>query len=65
MLNIVIVEDEFMIRNGLCQLIPKLNPDFHIVGSAENGYDGMNLIKKLQPDVAICDIRMKKQTVLI
>lgn len=60
MLNIVIVEDEFMIRNGLCQLIPKLNPNFHIVGSAENGYDGMNLIKKLQPDVAICDIRMKK-----
>ena len=60
MLNIVVVEDEFMLRNGLCQLIPRWDPEFHIVVSAENGYDGMNLIRKLQPDVAICDIRMKK-----
>ncbi|NCB94146.1 MAG: response regulator [Clostridia bacterium] len=62
MLNIVIVEDEYTIRNGLCHLIPKLSPDFRVIGSAENGYEGMQLIKKLSPDIAICDIQMKKET---
>lgn len=60
MLKIVVVEDEYTIRNGLCQLIPRLKKSFCIVGSAENGYEGMQLIRRLNPDVAICDIRMKK-----
>lgn len=58
-MRIVIIEDEYRIRQGLCQLIPKLSPDFQIVGSAENGYDGMYLIKELLPDVAVCDVEMK------
>ena len=60
MLNIVIVEDEFVIRNGLCHLIPKLSSNFHVIGSAENGYEGMQMIKNLRPDIAICDIQMRK-----
>lgn len=60
MLNIVIVEDEFIIRNGLCQLIPKLGKNFHVIGSAEDGYEGMQMIRKFRPDLAICDIQMKK-----
>ncbi len=58
MIKIVIVEDEFTIRNGLCQLIPRLSKEFQVIGSAENGYDGMKLIRQYQPDLAICDIRM-------
>lgn len=58
-MRIVIIEDEYRIRQGLCQLIPKLSPDFELIGSAENGYDGMYLIKEHQPDVAICDVKMK------
>lgn len=58
-MNIVVIEDEYRIRHGLCQLIPKLDPDFHVVGSAENGYDGMYLIKEKLPDVVICDVEMK------
>ena len=60
MLNIVVVEDEYTIRTGLCRLISKLSDDYHVIGSAENGYDGMLLIKQCQPDLAICDIKMGK-----
>lgn len=60
MLRIVVVEDEYTIRNGLCQLIPRLSSSFQVIGNAANGYDGMQLIRQLQPDIAICDIRMKK-----
>lgn len=59
MLKIVVVEDEYIIRNGLCQFIPKLKESFRIVGSAENGYEGIQIIHKTKPDVVICDIRMK------
>lgn len=62
MLNIIIVEDEFIIRNGLCHLIPKLNEKYRVIGSAEDGYEGLQLIKRLKPDIAICDIQMKKLT---
>lgn len=62
MLNIVVVEDEFTIRNGLCHLIPKLNENYRVIGSAEDGYEGLQLIKRLKPDIAICDIQMKKLT---
>ena len=58
-MRIVVIEDEYRIRQGLCQLIPKLSPDFQLAGSAENGYDGMYLIKEVQPDVAVCDVEMK------
>lgn len=58
-MKIVVVEDEYRIRQGLCQLIPKLSPEFQLAGSAENGYGGMYLIKELQPDVAVCDVEMK------
>ena len=58
-MRIVVIEDEYRIRQGLCQLIPKLSPDFELAGSAENGYDGMYLIKEQLPDVAVCDVAMK------
>lgn len=62
MLNIVVIEDEFTIRNGLCHLIPKLDENYRVVGSAEDGYEGLQLIKRQKPDIAICDIQMKKLT---
>lgn len=58
-MNIVVVEDEYMIRSGLCNLIPKLKDSFRVIGSAENGYEGVQLISRTKPDVVICDIRMK------
>jgi len=60
MINIVIVEDEYRVRQGLRNLITKLDLACKVVGEAENGYDGLLMINDLQPDVVITDIQMPK-----
>lgn len=57
-MRIVIVEDEQSIRNGLKNLVEKINPNYHVVGSAANGIHGLNLVKEQLPDVVITDVRM-------
>lgn len=59
-MRIVVVEDEVATRRGIIKLIKKVNPEFVVVGEADNGYDGMLLIKELHPDVVIADIVMPR-----
>jgi len=59
-MNIVVVEDEGRTRRSIVKLINKINPEFRVIGEADNGYDGMLLIKSLCPDVVIVDIMMPK-----
>ena len=59
-MTIVIVEDEPVIRNGLSNIIDKMSADYQVVGTAQDGYEGMLLIKQYHPDLAICDIRMDR-----
>lgn len=58
MLKVLIVEDEDMIRKGLAYTIDWLSMDCMIVGEAENGLIGLELIKKHNPDIVILDIIM-------
>lgn len=58
MIKIVIVEDEFRIRQGLGNLIKKINPECCVVGEAENGYEGLKIIRNAEPNVVITDIQM-------
>lgn len=60
MKRIIVVEDEFRIRQGLVNLIKKINPECKVVGEAENGYEGLKLIRDLGPDFVITDIHMPK-----
>lgn len=62
MIRIVIVEDEVRIRQGLGNLISKIDPDCRVVGEAENGYEGLKMIRDLTPDMVITDIRMPKMS---
>lgn len=59
-MRIIIVEDELRVRNGLINLIQKLSSDYKIVGDAENGYEGVKMIRDQDPDVVISDIKMPK-----
>lgn len=54
----VVVEDEILIREGLCKLMCKMFPDIHIEGVAGNGQEGLAYIKEYQPDLVITDIKM-------
>jgi len=57
-MRIVIVEDEEKTRNGLANLIKKLAPHYSVIGTAENGIEGLKLVENTMPDVIISDIIM-------
>ncbi|WP_373546247.1 response regulator [Chamaesiphon sp.] len=57
MINILIVDDQHLIRQGLKALL-ELEPDLQIVAEAENGQIALDRVKELQPDVVLMDIRM-------
>ena len=57
MITILIVDDQNLIRQGLKALL-ELESDMKIVGEAENGQIAINLVRELQPNVILMDIRM-------
>ncbi len=57
-MDILIVEDEILIRDGIKTLLSKMEDDWTVVGEATNGKDGLQLLQQYQPDVVITDIKM-------
>ncbi len=57
-MKIVVVEDEASIRNGLEKILPRLDPGYELVGAADNGLEGIELIAHTRPDLVIMDIQM-------
>ena len=57
-MKIIIVEDEKSIRNGLVKMLPKLDPEYEVIGSAKDGSEGYQRILAEQPDLVIMDIEM-------
>jgi two-component system response regulator YesN len=60
-LKVLIVEDEELIRNEITLTTPWEDFSCRVVGTAENGLDGEQLIRELLPDIVITDIRMPGQ----
>jgi YesN/AraC family two-component response regulator len=58
MIKVLIIDDEEIIREGLKLTINWEEMDCTIVGEAEDGEEGLNLINSLQPDIIFTDIRM-------
>lgn len=57
MIKVLIVDDEVPIRQWLELNINKIE-GFITVGTAANGLEGLELLKKTKPDIIITDIRM-------
>ena len=57
-LSILVVDDEEIIRNGICRKINKLLPDVELVYKAETANNAIEIIKKYHPQIVITDIRM-------
>ncbi len=57
MINILIVDDQSLFREGL-QTLLSVQPDFKVVGQAANGAEALRLSAKLQPNVVLMDLRM-------
>jgi len=62
MYTLIIADDEQEIREGLSRFIDWTAIGFECVGTAAGGHEAMQMIEGLQPDVALCDIRMPGMT---
>jgi DNA-binding NarL/FixJ family response regulator len=57
MINVLVVDDEAVVRQGIVSLL-SLEPDLEIVGQAQNGVKAIELARLLEPEVILMDIRM-------
>jgi hemolysin D len=57
MIRILIVDDQKSIRERL-KYILEPEPDFEIIGMVNNGYDAIEQVKLLEPDVVLMDMEM-------
>jgi len=62
MLRVAVVEDEIKVLDGVSALIEKLNPHFEVVGKAQSGLEGMEIVLSLMPDVVVTDIKMPEMS---
>lgn len=58
MFNVLVVEDEEIIRKGLIYSTDWLKYDCQVIDEASNGIQGVEKILKLKPDIVIFDINM-------
>ena len=58
MFRVLLVDDEPLILEHTRCLLETEKQNYLIVGTADNGLDGIDLIRKLHPDVVIIDVMM-------
>ena len=56
-IKVLLVDDEQMIRMGL-RLILEAEDDIEVVGEAGDGREGVDLTRRLDPDVVLMDVQM-------
>jgi two-component system response regulator YesN len=56
--TVIIVDDDDVIRGSLERNIPWNELEYRVVGTAEDGIAGLELIEEFEPDIVITDIRM-------
>jgi DNA-binding NarL/FixJ family response regulator len=56
-IRIVIADDHAIFRDGLKKLL-SLERDLDVIGEAEDGQQTVELVKKLQPDILLLDLKM-------
>jgi DNA-binding NarL/FixJ family response regulator len=55
--SVLIVDDQELVRTGF-KVVLESEPDLEVVGEAGDGAEGIELAKRLRPDVVLMDIRM-------
>ncbi|HET8614245.1 MAG TPA: response regulator transcription factor [Actinomycetales bacterium] len=57
MIRVVVVDDETLVRDGLCA-IAELEDGIEVVGEAGDGQDALRVVEQTHPDVVLMDIQM-------
>ena len=58
MYRVVLVDDERLIIRGLSTVVPWAELGCEVAGTAYDGSDGLELIRRIRPDIVLTDIRM-------
>lgn len=56
-ITIALVDDHMLVRNGIKSLLEE-EIDLHVIAEGSNGYEAIDIVNKLQPDILIIDVRM-------
>jgi DNA-binding NarL/FixJ family response regulator len=59
--RILLVDDQALFRRALATLVAE-QPDFEVVGEAENGLQAVELAHSLNPDLVVMDVEMPVMT---
>jgi DNA-binding NarL/FixJ family response regulator len=57
MIRIVLVDDHGLMRSGM-RMILEAEPDLQVVGEAGSGDEALPLLRRLKPEVVLCDFHM-------
>ncbi|MFI5934259.1 response regulator [Actinoplanes sp. NPDC051494] len=57
MIRVALADDHELVRMGLRALVER-EPDMEVAGEASSGHEAMALLRRVQPDVLLLDIRM-------
>lgn len=58
MYKLVVIDDEYIVVEGIKAIIQREQMNCEVVGFAYNGVDGLDVIREKQPDIVITDIRI-------
>ena len=56
--KVVIIDDEYIMRQGMKHMLDWEKEGFQIVGEASNGQEGLEVIEKTLPNFVLADIEM-------
>ncbi|KEO72322.1 response regulator transcription factor [Anditalea andensis] len=56
-IKVVLADDHVVVRNGIKMLLESAG-EIKVIGEASNGQEALDVVRELQPDVLIVDIRM-------
>ena len=56
-ISIVLADDHLIVRQGLHALL-EAEPDLNVIGQTGDGLEAVELVKRLNPDVAVLDLMM-------
>jgi DNA-binding NarL/FixJ family response regulator len=56
-IRILVVDDHAVVRKGLVMVL-RQEPDFEVIGEAENGIKGLAAAKSLDPEIVLADLIM-------
>jgi DNA-binding NarL/FixJ family response regulator len=59
MIDILVVDDHPIVREGLVAIL-EAQDDFNVVGEGNNGAEGVDLYRRLRPDIVLLDLQMPK-----